>query len=1104
MPTAEEAAAANLAWRSVNAPSTVTSAEQTQANQYRNQYYNVERPAQDTRDAAIQQTILQNRQMINRQEGLSYGGTHTEAQLRALSGSAAVGRQAIEQEREYYESNPSSEFERITNQYAVMKSGTVVGGNGVYFATGQLELNTTAGEGGFTGRAAQYKSAYDREVYGIGAPDNEREYYRRQALQIVEARPGYTPSSELGDLTTARARAGYSMFSDVMSLQGITLASDGAITGQILEAQRQMAYATPERRDERFFMGELQKWGQGYVETGSAYHHVGMDSGKRIPANPFEYQADLAVELLKGSPTQAKDRFSTVSGELKPYLPDGEGLQGFAWREAITDYKRQNVDARTPYPEQVSFMSAVQYVGAAEGKYGPYGKLYGGIDNGGAGNAENNIAPTTKFDVVAAGLPKPFVSTPIAPVSKDIFTQAGLWLEGAERATIEITGLNKLPTPTTEQIKEMGKNPLFMSTNPAAAAFLIVPQTQEYAASFIRGEAIQIKTKPLESAVNYGIAYAGGVAFKGIAYGAEISRASFAEKAIAGGGGWRAAEMFAANAPRVGGAVLTTAYVASVGGRATEWGRDFSPAASERLGGMAVGEVLPGALGFMHGYKTPSAVYRSAQLSDIGYKASLQEGSTTSRANYYIKQPAIAVYERASVPITRAKLELPQFVEESGGSAFKGTVKYAGYKIGMETPVTPEISRNYYPYEGIERTAYPRASKSTTLEINRNYYPYEGIEKVAYPKGKSIDIGAAIQTRAINIHSKAWPYYQAAKTPGITMRSIWQERGGIDTSSIIRPDAEIARINKLSTFRFPEITKTFGPKQKPMGGISIPTSIRKLTGEKPPITKGVEIKSNGGSLISKVEKILVPKPEIRMSTPEQLSYLPSGIPEWPSGPSPIQRQRYDITEEEQIYRLPPGMVSPGPKRETIQNISVLPMLMTSRSSALEVRSFAMTRQDQMFRSELATSQKQRREFASELTPKLSRVFYSAINPATSQITRQDMRIETTSRFDIATASDRLTRTRLDELAIPTQSSKYRPDEPIGSAREGSKFPFGGMLPGGGGGSRGYGGLGITTWRRDNLVATAEYLGRGMRDIGFGSRFTEALKIKKKTKRKRKK
>jgi len=1125
VPTAEEAAAANLAWRAVNAPATVTATEQAQAQQYRSNYYNIEQPAQQARDAAIQQTIIQNRQMINRQEGLGYAGTHTQAQLAALSGSAAVGRQAYEQERSYYESAPSSEFQRLTGQYAASRN-QIVTGNRVYAATGELELNTTAAAGGYTGRAAEYKSAFERQVYGIGAPNNEQEYYRRQAEQAAVERLGYTAPKDLGDIRTQQIRQGYGMFSQAVGLAGGEVASDYQMTGRIIETQRQAAYATPTRRDERFFMGELQKWAQIPVEKSAAYHDIGMESGVRIPANPYEYQADLAVEFLKGSPDKSSEFFSPVSGEMSRYLPKGQGVQEFAWGEAITDYKRQNVDARTPYPKQVSFMEGVKYLGAAEGKYGPYGNLYGGIPNGGVGVGGNrlrggNVVGGSEISgVYATGLPKPFVSISAQASQPDLLTQAGLWLEGAERTTVEYTGIGRLPTPTTEQIKEMGKNPLFMSTNPAAAGLLVIPQTQEYAASFIRGEAVQIKTKPLESAISYGIGYAGGIAFKGVEYGFSGLRVSVAAKAISSGGGWRAAEVFAANVPRVAGMALTVAYAGSVAARTTNMGTDFSPAAAERLGAITVGEALPGGFGFVHGYRTPSTVYKAAQLSDIGYKAALQERAVTGRAEYYVKQPAMAAYERASLPITRARLELPQFVEEAGGSPIKGAARYAGYKIGMETPVIPEVSRNYYSFEGIERVAYPRAAgKTVTPEITRNYYPYEGIERIAYPKGKGIDLGASIQSRAIDVHARVWPYYQAAKTPSITLRSMWQERGGIDMTNIIRPTAEITRINKMSSFRYPEGVTPEGISKNKMNvwekqGFASPT--RKLTGEQSPIKPQgtTEIKSKWGSLLSRVEEVPMSR-NIEQAT--MVEPMTRGLPVWPSGPSPIQKQRYVIEEETQYYRLPPGMTSPGPKQETRQNFFAISDIASRSRLQMQMQS-PLQNTAMMVRSRQDTVQRQRTELSPrfETKPEVStrRMFDQLRTPevSTRNITMTEI-VQTPFAEVIPTqrtAQDQM-RAQIQTPVIP-QAPRENPFIQQATPPIEPYIP-GGYLPGGGGGTGYKGNLGITRWQRNNLVATSEYLSRGMRDIGMGwgsgtGTYSESTKWfstgKKKSKRRRKK
>jgi hypothetical protein len=1198
LPTAEEAAAANLAWRAVNAPSTVTSAEQAQAQQYSNQYYNVERPAQQARDAAIQQTIYQNRQMINAQEVLSYAGTHTQAQLAALSGSAAVGRQAYAEEQSYYASNPSSEFQNITNQYAASRT-QITTGNRTYAATGELELNTTAGEGGYTGRAAEYKSAFDRQVYGIGAPDNEQEYYRRAAERAVVERAGYTAPSDLGDVRTQQIRQGYGMFSKAVGLAGGEVASDYQMTGRIIETQRQAAYATPTRRDERFFMGELQKWGEIPVEKASAYHDIGMESGKAIPANPYEYQADLAVEFLKGSPDKASEFFSPVSGEMSRYLPGGQGVQEFAWNEAITDYKRQTGAANTPYPEQVSFMQGVTYLGAAEGKYGPYGKLAGGVDNGGVDLAGGrtrggNVVGGSAIFGGATSLPKPFVSVSAPVTSPDLMTQAGLWLAGAERTTVEYTGIGRLPTPTTEQIKEMGKNPLFMSTNPIAAGLLNIPQTQEYAASFIRGEAVQIQTKPLESAVNYGLAYVGGVAFKGLEYGAAVSRASFAEKAIAGGGGWRAAEMFAANAPRVGGAVLTGAYAVSVGARATDWGRDFSPAAAERLGGIAIGEAIPGGLGFVHGYRTPSTVYKAAQISDIGYKASLQEGLTTGRSDYYVRQPLSKPYnlakqeysafvqERPDLPKTttlyrgeaggvipktsapggttgRWYTESSAYAEMYGSKIYSvkvPTAKLGEYYSGTKTIgkmqateyVLPQQLANariryrgdteivqsvigkvkspatsYVQYKGervvrsatipvkafIQETplrlqragtsvlepfvrarveAVPRAQAAlgrASIEFaSWRYAKNQPIAEAAYGRyfTAKTKLPVAAESAYLSTYRSAWEIAQAAKTPGITIKTAWQEYGGIDTSNIIRPTAEIIRINKMSSFRYPEVTPASRSITKPMGKISIPFESRKLTGEQTPIKPtSPEIRTKGGSLLSRMEEPVIRSQE-SFSVVEPRTV---GLPVWPSGPSPIQKQKFRIEEEEQYYRLPHGMVSPGPKRETVQSIMALPMsgLVTGQKMAFETMSSQFQRFDQTQSVKQTLRERQRFEQVSKVSPELT--FTQKTREFTAQFSEQVpiSEITTVPYQGITTVPKQgiTTIPRLGTPDIPYTSTIPRPRTPP----ETPFIPFGGFLPGGGGGYGYKGNLGVTTWRRNNLVADMPYLAKGMRSISWG-------------------
>ncbi len=203
----------------------------------------------------------------------------------------------------------------------------------------------------------------------------------RQAILDASNRPGFTNPFTLGDIKTEAITKGYSMFYSLMGGARSGLASPDLVLGRTIETQREAAFSTPGRRDERFFGNELQKWAQNKVELSSAYHNIGMIAGIPIPANRFEYQGDLAVEFLKGTPQRAVDRFSPVSGEMSAYLPGvghKYGLQEYAWDEALA------YDRGQPMPGQKLYMNAVEYLGGGEGRYGPYGKLYGGIDNGGS------------------------------------------------------------------------------------------------------------------------------------------------------------------------------------------------------------------------------------------------------------------------------------------------------------------------------------------------------------------------------------------------------------------------------------------------------------------------------------------------------------------------------------------------------------------------------------------------------------------------------------------------------------------------------------------------------------------------------------------------
>lgn len=241
--------------------------------------------------------------------------------------------------------------------------------------------------------------------------------FQTEALRTVSERAGYTNPATLGD---ARTQAIVNALKNpVFEQMGIRIESRTALTGQILEAQRGAATTT---KAQQFFGNELQKWAENKVELGEAYHEVGVKANAPIPANPFEYSQDLAVEFLKGAPTKSSEMFSPVSGEMSKNLPSGQGLQQYQWNVALA------TDRGTAQPRQVSFMKGVEYLNAAENLYGPYGKLAGGVDTGGvmavtpgiggapagvtlSGSTANVKGYTIQPTVDLQNLPMPFKST---------------------------------------------------------------------------------------------------------------------------------------------------------------------------------------------------------------------------------------------------------------------------------------------------------------------------------------------------------------------------------------------------------------------------------------------------------------------------------------------------------------------------------------------------------------------------------------------------------------------------------------------------------------------------------------------------------------------
>ena len=179
-------------------------------------------------------------------------------------------------------------------------------------------------------------------------------------LQAMGMAKAIDPSIQFGD-TRYAASSEYAQASGIETMRQ----AYGGVVGESYTGTRRA----------QFYSGELQKLVSRPIEKASEYHYLGVATGVAVPANPWEYQADLAVEFLKGAPQKSSEQFSPVSGEMSQNLPGGRyGLQQWAWDTALNT---DRPDKYAPAPT-VSFAPAITALYAAEGKYGPYGGLYGG------------------------------------------------------------------------------------------------------------------------------------------------------------------------------------------------------------------------------------------------------------------------------------------------------------------------------------------------------------------------------------------------------------------------------------------------------------------------------------------------------------------------------------------------------------------------------------------------------------------------------------------------------------------------------------------------------------------------------------------------------
>ena len=475
-----------------------------------------------------------------------------------------------------------------------------------------------------------------------------------------------------------------------------------------------------------------------------------------------------------------------------------------------------------------------------------------------------------------------------------------------------------------------------------------------------------------------------------------------------------------------------------------------------------------------------------------GEPISYEPPSSLSRTAYG-KQRTLPelVGDRLGAGIT-PKAEVP-FLQTSQSTVYQGGQwsKVIREPVG---DVSPDLSMKAYPQQ---KPAYNYAT--TVVQESHQYARYIS-ERTANT------LSNMYSSMPINLRARA--FIQERVSPRVDDFRL----------AAYYPETEVANINRASRVRLGEMFKgTTTPKGTSTLNIWGKTPME-FIGSKTPypdVSKPVETKTPGGTLLSRVE--MEPRGVPSFQPQESIRALPV----YPRGPSPVQRtSNVVITEEEQYYRLPPGMKSPGPTRETIQGIVAIPALSSaSITDSMLKQSFAL-RQDSAIRSEFAVRSEQvsrsrqdivqqsRQDSIFTTRPRFSILQDNYIRTDLASRPRQDIITISEPAFDITQTPRQDTRQTTRQTPDLTQITRTietppPPPPPPPPIEGGGGWGF----PGGGG--SGYrGNLGAIRWKRNNLVADQPYLSRGMKDIGFGwgagsGSFSMAKPRKSKSRRKKK-
>ena len=171
------------------------------------------------------------------------------------------------------------------------------------------------------------------------------------------------------------------------------------------------------------------------------------------------------------------------------------------------------------------------------------------------------------------------------------------------------------------------------------------------------GQYTQFYEQPVLVPLSYGAGAVFGAGAKGLQTVFGAGRTATAETIVSGSRVARGVEISSnfmmENAPKVLGAM----YIGSIAERSTQGGTNLNPSeVVPRARALVMQEAVPMGAGF----NAPGQAYDVVRTTNIGYKAALQEGGTTGKFDYFVKQPVSKPFELAKIDRAAFKQENPK------------------------------------------------------------------------------------------------------------------------------------------------------------------------------------------------------------------------------------------------------------------------------------------------------------------------------------------------------------------------------------------------------------------------------------------------------------